>query len=366
MLSTSLLYHIFFMNYELFQNEYKKTIKKIFLINMTKEINYHFSEIVTSGIQRYLQENKKIGIIVNKKWFSGGILCHDCGHVPQCSKCSVSISFYKTDWWEKLWMCHICKAQYALPSRCPSCRSEKIREFWLWTQKVVEYIEKEFNQKSIILESKSVNSPNKIKKFREQASQHQIIIWTSLLNTPVKWIKFDLLIYLNADIGLNIPDYTANKKNFWFLYEWFTKHKTTNILVQTFNPDHYSIRSACKLDEEWFNKQDNVFRKENNYPPFWEIYVLLYKNEIEKRLFNKVDKLYKEMLFLQKKYWLEEELEIYSTPPLVYRVFWKYRYNIIIKWKQPWQVKNFVEIIYSKLKIAQKWFKIDTEPMWLV
>ena len=77
--------------------------------------------------------------------------------------------------------------------------------------------------------------------------------------------------------------------------------------------------------------------------------------EIEQKLFNKVDQLYKELLYLQERYQLKE-LEIYTTPPLVYKIFWKYRYNIVIKGKE---VRNFMDIVYSKLQLNKKGFKIN-------
>lgn len=109
------------------------------------------------------------------------------------------------------------------------------------------------------------------------------------------------------------------------------------------------------MDTPWFYTQDNVFRQENNYPPFSDLCVILYKNEIEERLFNKVDTLYKELLYLKEKYQMPN-LEIYSTPPLIYKMFGKYRYNIILKGKD---LRNFMDIAYTKLKMPAKGFKID-------
>ena len=121
------------------------------------------------------------------------------------------------------------------------------------------------------------------------------------------------------------------------------------------NPDHHSIRSACKLNKSDFFAKEYKFRKQYSYPPFWELCLILYKDEIEQKLFNKVDQLYKELLYLQEKYQLKE-LEIYTTPPLVYKIFWKYRYNIVIKGKE---VRNFMDIVYSKLQLNKKGFKIN-------
>ncbi|MFZ2912260.1 MAG: hypothetical protein WAZ75_04200, partial [Candidatus Absconditicoccaceae bacterium] len=83
----------------------------------------------------------------------------------------------------------------------------------------------------------------------------------------------------------------------------------------------------------------------------------LYKNEIEERLFNKVDKLYKELLYLKEKYQIQD-IEIYSTPPMIYKIFGKYRYNIILKGSG---IRNFMDIVYTKLKLNQNGFKINRQ-----
>jgi primosomal protein N' (replication factor Y) len=178
-----------------------------------------------------------------------------------------------------------------------------------------------------------------------------------LLSQPLINYPLDLIIFLNADIGLNIPDYNANERNFQLLYETFQKHTTPNFIVQSFNPHQYSIRNACKLDKQGFYDTEYAFRKTYNYPPYSDLCVILYKNEIEGKVFAKVDTLYKELLYLAQKYQMKE-LEIYSTPPLIYKMFGKYRYNIILKGKE---VRNFMDVVYTKLHLNAKGFKINRE-----
>lgn len=336
------------MNYELFQNN----DKQIFLVDMTRETDYIFSEISKNGIKKYISQWKKIWILVNKKWFSSWIFCQQCWYVPKCNKCDISISYHKVNE-DKIWLCHICKSQYNYPTKCPHCGSDKIKEFGIWTQQIAELLENEYKTNIQIIESEKANSRKKIDEIINNNTQ--IYIWTSLLNTPIKWVDFDLIIFLNADLWLSIPDYSAAKNNFNFLYDTLKNHNCKNFIIQTYNPKAYSIRNACKMDKDLFVKEDNLFRQKNNYPPFSDICVIMYKNEIEERLFTKVDKLYKELLYLKEKYQMDK-LEIYSTPPLIYKIFGKYRYNIILKWKD---LRNFMDIIYTKLRLNQNNFKID-------
>src|SRR5690606_5258909 len=138
--------------------------------------------------------------------------------------------------------------------------------------------------------------------------------------TPIKNHPVDLVIFLHADIGLNIPDYTAAEKNFNFLYEAFAQYSHSHFIVQSFNPEHYSIRAACKMDPVLFSTQDGAYRQQYHYPPYQDLCVLLYKHDIEAKLHSHVDKLYKEILYYKEKYTLNN-LEVYTTPPLIYKKF---------------------------------------------
>ena len=352
------------MNYECFDH----WEKKIFLVDMKREQDKHFSELFDKGVKKYLAAKKKIGILINKKGFDTWIICHQCGHIPYCDYCSVAINYHLMPNWDKIWICHICKKQYVYPKTCEKCWSVEIIEYGIWTQKLAQLLKEKYGADSLIVESETANSASKIQKFNDKLNEFQsqwkcpILIWTSLLTTPIKDWNLHLLIFFDADIGLNIPDYNANEKNFYFLYEAFVKHSCKTFIVQTLNPDHYSIRCACWLKKDEFFENENEFRMANTYPPFWEMCLILYKDEIEEKLYNKVDQLYKELLYLQQKYKLEE-MEIYTTPALIYKVFWKYRYNIILKWKE---VRNFMDIVYSKLALHKKWFKINWMPETIV
>lgn len=348
------------MNYEQFLNPQTPN-QKIFLVDMRKEVNYHFSELVQTGIEKYIRQYKTILIIVNKKWYASWVICYQCGHIPQCNNCSVSISYHTDIHKQAFGLCHICKSHYDIPKTCPKCQSQNIRPYWLGIQQVADYIQKEYTITPIVIDSDKVNSPNKIKNthkiLESNTKSAKIILGTGLLTTPIKNTSIDLVIFLNADIWLNIPDYTAAEKNFHFLYEAIQNYPESNILIQSFNPDQYSIRSACKKNKELFHEQDAIYRKQYHYPPFSDLCVLLYKHEIEERLYANVDKLYKELLYYKEKYQLEN-IEIYTTPPLIYKKFGKFRYNIVLKWDQ---LRNFIDIIYSKCNINGRWFKIDRQ-----
>ena len=234
------------MNYECFDH----WDKKIFLVDMKKELDKNFSELFDKGIRKYLAQKKRIWILINKKWFDSWIICHHCWHIPQCDRCSIAVNYHKK--------------QYIYPKTCEQCWSEEIKEYGLGTQKLASILKEQYWAESLIIESETVNSKNKIEKFETKLSEFSqswitpICIWTSLLTTPIKNRPFDLLIFLDADIWLNIPDYNANEKNFYFLYEAFVKHSCKSFIVQTLNPEQYLTKMNFSPLKMNFVKQTTI------------------------------------------------------------------------------------------------------------
>ncbi|MBS8121735.1 hypothetical protein [Candidatus Vampirococcus lugosii] len=341
------------MNYELIE----KNNKKCFLIDMTKENNKVISEIANKAINKFSKNNGKIAIIVNKKGHSSGTICNNCGFVPKCKNCDVAITYHLDQNGSFFGLCHICKTSYNNIENCSNCGSKQINKYGYGTEKIQKLLEDNYGVKSKILQNEHTNSINKSIKSKKEIKNINIIIGTSTL-IDSKNIDFDAIIFLNADIGLNIPDYNSNYKNFLFIYDGINNLNSKNFFIQTFNPENHSIINGIRLDFENFKKEELKFRKDFTYPPYTQICSILYKDEIEEKLFKKVDLLYKEILYLKKKYGAED-IEIYSTPAMIYKMFGKYRYNIILKGEN---LREFMEIIYSKLNIQKKGFKIDWAP----
>lgn len=346
------------MNYEQFQHP----DKDIFLVNLKKEKKTILSQLARKGIQKKYKNWKNIGLIINQKWHSKWLICEECGHIPKCKNCDIPIGIHLDKTENSFGLCHICKTQYNPPSKCSECGEKSLSQYGYGIQQVQNLLENQLNIPSKILKSQTVNSFNKAQKTHQNIQKHQVLIGTSLLSTPISWYNFDLLIFVDADIGLNIPDFNSNFSTFTFLYETIKQRDCPNFIIQSRKPENYVIQNVCNLDFQNFKEKELKYRKQYNYPPFGTFCLIHYKNKIEKSLFNKVNKLKKELSFLKEKYEMDE-LNIYSTPPLIYKKFGKYRYNIILQGNN---LNQFMDTAYSKLKMTSKWFKINRNPKSLV
>lgn len=348
--------------------QYSKSTRKnknIFVVDIKKETDKILSEIANYGITKY----QNTWIISNKKWYSWWVVCNDCWHIPKCKNCDISISYYQNDRKGFFGICNICNNIYNEFIKCPNCQSKNIKPYGTWMQKLSEYIYDRYNIKTIEISRSTSNNGKKIQKITEELkkTEKNIILWTSLLSTAIKNIQFDLLIFQNADIGQNLPSYDSNYNSFMTMYNTIANHKNTNnFVIQTSNPDSDVVKYIYNMDIKWFLENDNEKRQIHLYPPSWEIVSLLYKNELETRLFNSVNKLYQEIIYMKNIYisWLKniedvnnmQLIEVFATPPMIYKIYGKYRYNIVIKWPR---IRDFLEYIYTRLNISQRGFKVD-------
>lgn len=341
---------------------YEHDTKSIFLIDMVNELTKPWSELVQKWLTKFFREWKNVAILVNKKWYASWTICNECGFIPRCDQCDVAVAIHHDAQWNKLWLCHICRKQYWVDAVCTNCGWTDTTSYGLWTQQVADRLKETYWVEAVLLENKTANSFNKSEKLWKEITAAKVVVWTSLLMQPIKGWKPDAVVIVHADIWLNVPDFQAHWNNFCLLYDCFTSLDAETFLVQTYNPEAPSITHACSLDLAWMKLHEQAYRKQYNYPPYNEMCVLLYKHEIEETLFNTTNKLYQELLYCKNQYDMTD-LEIYTTPPMIYKMYGKYRYSIILKWSQ---VRQFMDIVYSKLKVASRGFKVDWEPQVLL
>jgi primosomal protein N' (replication factor Y) len=228
-------------------------------------------------------------------------------------------------------MCHICKTTYPYTHECSNCGGHNVSDYGLGTQKVAEYITKYTGKQTCIIESETANSPKKIHTLLSSINTPTppIVIATNILITPLHNWKSDLLIYLDADRGMTNPDFMSYSDTFHNIYSGIRYHQSPHIIIQTFDPQKPPIYFAVRNDPDGYKTYEQQYRKNHSYPPYGELCVLIYKHEKEQNLLTKIQKIYQELLYLQEKY--DQSLEIFSTPPLIYKTFGKLRYHIVIK-----------------------------------
>lgn len=329
---------------------------------MKTETEPFWSDVSIRGIEKTIKNKGKILIISNKKAYANWTICNQCWYVIKCKHCDIPIAYHQTSTY-RYTMCHICKKEYIVQTECPQCHSTNLNQYGLGTEQIDERFQKNYKQKSYTLTSSEVSSLKKIKTSIKKIQQSTIIISTSIAIQRAKKIDIDLVVISNADQWLHTPDYESHAKTFHQIHDCIKSYKNTpNIIIQSHNVNHPSIRYACQQNIQWFQERDKDFREHHHYPPQGEIAVIMYKNEIEKKVFSTTNKLYQELLYLKNKA-NNSDIELYATPPLIYKMYDKYRYHVIIKGKS---IRKFLDQVYEKLYIQKRWFKVDRQAKELI
>jgi primosomal protein N' (replication factor Y) len=161
-----------------------------------------------------------------------------------------------------------------------------------------ELLKEKFSINSLVIENTDINSLSKIEKIKNKLESANFVISTSILSSVSDSFIPDLIVFFNADTGLLLPDYNVAEKHFLMLWEFIHNYSCENFLLQTFNAEHYVYKNLLELDLDKFWKEELKYRKQFNYPPYSELAVIMYKSEIEEKLYRKIAKLESELKYL--------------------------------------------------------------------
>lgn len=237
-----------------------------------------FSRELKEKIQERLDRREQILLFLNRRGYAGFISCRQCGVVMECPHCQVSLTEHTNG---KL-MCHYCGYEERKPKVCPSCGSKYIAGFGTGTQKVEEYARKEFPDAVILRMDKDTTSRKGayeeiLKSFENQEAD--ILIGTQMIGKGHDFKNVTLVGALAADLSLFANDYRASERTFQLLCQVEgragRREHRGEAVIQTYQPEHYSILTAKEQNYEAFYRQEAAYRKMLQYPPFGHLLGIL-------------------------------------------------------------------------------------------
>lgn len=242
------------------------------------------SERLFELMQDRLQKKQQIMLFINRRGVAGFVSCRACGHVIKCPHCDVSLSLHNNG---KM-VCHYCGYEEAVPSVCPSCGSKYISGFKAGTQKVEQMVQKAFPDARILrMDFDTTRTKDSyetiLQAFGNQESD--ILIGTQMIVKGHDFANVTLVGILAADMSLHVSDYHAAERTFALLTQAAGRagrgDLEGNVVIQTYNPDHYAILTAKEQDYERFYEQEIEYRQMLHYPPAWNMLVVMMTGEKE-------------------------------------------------------------------------------------
>ena len=229
------------------------------------------SSVLINAMKETLSRGQKVLLLLNRRGFSSFLLCPECGFVPSCKRCSISLTYHSID---KKLKCHHCDYTREAFSSCPQCASNLFRYAGSGTQKLEQKVKELFLDELVVRldrdNSGSKSAAQALNKFRE--AETAILLGTQIIGKGLDFKDIALVGIVNADTSLNFPEFRAGERTFQLLHQVAGRCGRGSIpgrvIIQTYNAEHYAIKAAEKDNYEDFYKQEINFRKELDYPPF--------------------------------------------------------------------------------------------------
>ena len=222
------------------------------------------SQSLHEAMDACLKRGDQMMLFLNRRGYAGFVSCRSCGYVVKCRHCDVSMTVHH----HTLLKCHYCGSEQPMPRVCPSCGSPYIAGFGVGTQKVEEFVQKEFPEARILRMDRDTTSGKDdmgriLQTFSEGGAD--ILIGTQMIVKGHDFANVTLVGILAADLSLFAGDYQSSERTFQLLTQAAGRagrgDRPGEVIIQTYQPEHYCIQTAAAQDYDSFYSQEIRFRQ---------------------------------------------------------------------------------------------------------
>lgn len=272
-------------NYKLFTLDIRAKearLPKVWVVDLREELKQKNKSIFSSKLKELIEDRlrkkEQIMLFINRRGFSGFVSCRSCGYVMKCNHCDISLTYHIQG---KL-ICHYCGYSEAMPKTCPSCGSKYIATFGTGTQKVEELVNKEFPHARVLrMDADTTKNKGGHQRILSAFAEHKadILVGTQMIVKGHDFPLVSLVGIIAADLSLHAGDFRASEKTYQLLSQAAGRAGrdaiSGEVVIQTYNPEHYSIVTAAEGSYEDFYEQEMLYRELMQYPPTAHILLVL-------------------------------------------------------------------------------------------
>ena len=270
------------------KNEYKE------VLHGSKEARLLLGRSLRDALAEVLLRKEQAMIFINRKGFSSFVMCGDCGEVPKCLNCSVSLTYYQR---AREMRCHYCGLRLPMVEQCAKCKSYEIKLMGMGSELIEDEVKSLFPHARV--ERLDADTADTIKKLeatleRFRSGETQVLVGTQMLAKGHDFPNVTLVGVVLADMNLHLPDFRAGERTFQLLAQVSGRagrgSKPGRVILQTLLPDHYVIQAAATQDYLSFYKTEIEYRQQFGYPPFSRMAQLEFRDLKEERAHEQADR----------------------------------------------------------------------------
>ena len=259
--------------YELPERISGGTLPKVEVVDMrSRGDSDSISRAAEEAIKQSVLRGEQVLLFLNRRGFSNYVQCRDCGLVPRCRNCYVSLTYHSG---RKDLRCHYCGYREKGFEVCPKCGSTEILYVGLGTQRVEDYVAERFPGLSCARFDRDAtrrkgSTEAVLNEFSEGAVR--FLVGTQMIAKGHDFKRVGLVVVVNADVSMNLPDFRAGERTFQILTQVAGRAGRGDVpgkvIVQTFNAEHHSLAYVTGHDFKGFYEEETQMRRELRYPPF--------------------------------------------------------------------------------------------------
>ncbi|OUQ21909.1 primosomal protein N' [Lachnoclostridium sp. An14] len=273
-------------------------LAQVEVVDLREELRAGNRSIFSRRLQELMEDRlgkgEQIMLFLNRRGYSSFVSCRSCGEALSCPHCDVSLTLH----WNGRLKCHYCGYEILMPERCPSCGSPYIAGFGTGTQRIEEMTRKMFPGARVLrmdmdTTSKKGGHEEILSAFGD--GEADILIGTQMIVKGHDFPKVTLVGVLAADLSLHAPDYACGERTFQILTQAAGRAgrgaDAGNVVIQTYMPEHYSIRTAARQDYEGFYREEMAYRRMLHYPPALGLLTIQAASQKEETLSQAAEKM---------------------------------------------------------------------------
>ena len=325
----------------------------------------NFTPPLIEAIQDRLDKKEQIVLMLNRRGYSSFVMCRECGTVDTCPNCDISLTLHMDT---KTMNCHYCGFTKEIPHVCPNCQSRSIRYYGTGTQKAYDELAKLFPEARILrMDVDTTRKKGSHQALLEQFGNGEadILLGTQMIAKGLDFPNVTLVGVLNADTALNLPDFRSSERTFQLLTQVAGRagraEKTGQVLIQSYNPNHYAIRFAKEQDYEGFYTYEMGIRRQLGYPPYYFTIGITLSHKKEEEVLKRA---YQVMEILRSGL-SDASIILGPTPKPIARTHNLYHYQILIKYRLEDELAstlNRVLTLTQERENSELRLSIDHEP----
>lgn len=245
-----------------------------------------FSAALGEALDTVVARRSKAVLFLNRRGFASFLLCRECGFVPRCPSCSVSLTYHERG--DRL-VCHHCGHTEPSPIVCPRCSSPYLRRFGAGTQRVEDELHSRWPELAVVRMDADTTTgkgghDRALAEF--EALESGVLLGTQMVAKGLDYPEVTLVGVINADTTMHLPDFRAAERTYQLLEQVAGRAgrgaEPGTVIVQTYWPDHPGVLAVASRDANILYEEERALRKELGWPPYARLANIVVSGEDEK------------------------------------------------------------------------------------